>query len=40
MTVKGAHFLQEDLPRDVGEAIARFIADVLAGQFAGKEGAK
>lgn len=33
VTVKGAHFLQEDSPREVGEAIARFVAKVLAGQI-------
>lgn len=33
VTVKGAHFLQEDSPREVGEAIARFAAKVLAGQI-------
>lgn len=31
VTIKGAHFLQEEAPREVGEAIARFIAKVLAG---------
>jgi haloalkane dehalogenase len=30
--IKGAHFLQEEAPREVGEAIARFVAKVLAGQ--------
>jgi haloalkane dehalogenase len=34
VTVKGAHFLQEDSPDEVGEAIARFVAKVLAGQIA------
>ncbi|QNA86067.1 haloalkane dehalogenase [Sphingomonas sp. So64.6b] len=34
VTVEGAHFLQEDSPREVGEAIAKFIAAVLAGRFA------
>ena len=34
VTVKGAHFLQEDSPREVGEASARFVAKVLAGQIA------
>ncbi|MGY4395271.1 haloalkane dehalogenase [Sphingomonas sp. UYAg733] len=34
VTVEGAHFLQEDSPREVGEAIAQFIAAVLAGRFA------
>lgn len=33
ITVKGAHFLQEDSPNEVGEAIARFVAKVLAGQI-------
>jgi len=32
VTVKGSHFLQEDSPNEVGSAIARFIAKVLAGQ--------
>jgi haloalkane dehalogenase len=32
ITVKGAHFLQEDSPGEVGDAIARFVAKVLAGQ--------
>jgi len=32
ITVKGAHFLQEDSPSEVGEATARFVAKVLAGQ--------
>lgn len=32
VTVKGAHFLQEDSPAEVGEAAARFVAKVLAGQ--------
>jgi haloalkane dehalogenase len=30
--IKGAHFLQEEAPQEVGEAIARFVAKVLAGQ--------
>lgn len=34
ITVKGAHFLQEDAPKEIGEAIARFVARVLAGQIA------
>jgi haloalkane dehalogenase len=34
VTVKGAHFLQEDAPEAVGEATARFVAKVLAGQIA------
>jgi haloalkane dehalogenase len=33
ITVKGAHFLQEDSPNEVGEATARFVAQVLAGQI-------
>jgi haloalkane dehalogenase len=33
VTVKGAHFLQEDSPNEVGGAIARFVSDVLAGQI-------
>jgi haloalkane dehalogenase len=33
VTVKGAHFLPEDSPAEVGEAIARFVANVLAGQL-------
>jgi haloalkane dehalogenase len=32
VTVKGAHFLQEEAPDDVGEATARFVAKVLAHQ--------
>jgi haloalkane dehalogenase len=31
--VKGSHFLQEDAPDEVGEATARFVAKVLAGQI-------
>jgi haloalkane dehalogenase len=34
VTVRGSHFLQEDAPDEVGEATARFIAKVLAGQIA------
>lgn len=34
VTVKGAHFLQEDSPDEVGDAIARFVTKVLAGQVA------
>ena len=30
-TVKGAHFLPEDSPEEVGESTARFVAKVLAG---------
>jgi haloalkane dehalogenase len=33
-TVQGSHFLQEDSPAEVGEATARFVAKVLAGQIA------
>ena len=33
VTVQGAHFLQEDAPEAVGEATARFVAKVLAGQI-------
>jgi haloalkane dehalogenase len=32
VTVKGAHFLQEDSPNEVGEAVARFVGKVLAEQ--------
>jgi haloalkane dehalogenase len=32
VTIKGAHFLQEEAPGEVGDAIARFVAKVLAGQ--------
>ena len=31
ITVKGAHFLQEEAPHEVGEATARFVAKILAG---------
>ena len=31
--VKGSHFLQEEAPREVGEATARFVSRVLAGQI-------
>lgn len=31
--VQGAHFVQEDSPQAVGEATARFVAKVLAGQI-------
>jgi haloalkane dehalogenase len=34
ITIKGAHFLQEEAPDEVGEAIAKFIAKVLVGQVA------
>jgi haloalkane dehalogenase len=33
VTVRGAHFLQEDSPNEVGAAIARFVEKVLAGQI-------
>jgi haloalkane dehalogenase len=33
VTIKGAHFLQEEAPDEVGEAVARFVAKVLAGQI-------
>jgi len=33
ITVKGAHFLQEDSPSEVGDATACFVAKVLAGQI-------
>ncbi len=33
VTVAGAHFLQEDSPKEVREAIAHFVAKVLAGQI-------
>jgi haloalkane dehalogenase len=32
VTVQGSHFLPEDAPRPLGEATARFVAGVLAGQ--------
>jgi haloalkane dehalogenase len=34
VTVPGSHFLQEDAPDAVGQATARFVAKVLAGQIA------
>jgi haloalkane dehalogenase len=34
VTVQGSHFLQEDAPEEVGQATARFVAKVLAGQIA------
>jgi haloalkane dehalogenase len=34
VTVAGSHFLQEDSPEAVGDATARFVARVLAGQIA------
>ena len=33
ITVKGTHFLQEDSPSEIGEATARFVAKVFAGQL-------
>jgi haloalkane dehalogenase len=33
ITVRGSHFLQEDAPDEIGNAIARFVAKVLAGQI-------
>jgi hypothetical protein len=33
VTVKGAHFLPEDSPEEVGSATASFVAKVLAGQI-------
>lgn len=33
VTLSGAHFLQEDAPAEFGEATARFVAKVLAGQI-------
>jgi haloalkane dehalogenase len=33
VTLKGAHFLQEDSPHEVADAIARFVAKVLSGQI-------
>lgn len=37
VTVKGAHFLMEDSPNEVGDAIAAFVRKVLAGQIAQEE---
>jgi haloalkane dehalogenase len=34
VVVQGSHFLQEEAPDEVGEATARFVAKVLAGQIA------
>jgi haloalkane dehalogenase len=34
VTVKGSHFLMEESPADVARATARFVAGVLAGQYA------
>ncbi len=36
ITVKGTHFLQEDAPSEIGEATARFVANVFAGQLSSK----
>lgn len=36
ITVKGAHFLQEDSPNEVGGATAQFVAKLLAGQLSSK----
>ena len=36
ITVAGTHFLQEDAPSEIGEATARFVANVLAGQRSSK----
>jgi haloalkane dehalogenase len=33
ITVDGAHFLPEDAPKEIGEAMARFVAGVRAGQY-------
>jgi haloalkane dehalogenase len=33
VTIKGSHFLQEEAPDEVGDATARFVSEVLAGQF-------
>lgn len=33
ITVKGSHFIQEDSPHEIGEALARFIAELRAGGF-------
>jgi haloalkane dehalogenase len=33
VTVQGAHFLQEEAPHEVGEATAKFVSKVLAGQI-------
>jgi haloalkane dehalogenase len=38
VTVRGAHFLPEDSPVDVGDAIARFVAKVLSRQLQTTEG--
>lgn len=39
ITVKGAHFLQEDAPSEIGEATAQFVAQILAGQLSSKAAA-
>jgi haloalkane dehalogenase len=33
VTIPGSHFLPEEAPAEVGEAMARFVAGVLAGQI-------
>jgi haloalkane dehalogenase len=38
ITVKGAHFLQEESPTEIGEATAHFVAKVLAGQISAQDG--
>jgi hypothetical protein len=35
--VKGAHFLPEDSPVEVGDAIGRFVAKVLARQLSSEQ---
>jgi haloalkane dehalogenase len=40
VTVKGAHFLMEDPPNEVGDAIARFVQKVLAGQISREQPQK
>jgi haloalkane dehalogenase len=40
ITVRGAHFLQEEAPQLIGETTARFVAQVLAGQVARVERGK
>lgn len=37
VTAKGAHFLMEDSPKEVGDAIASFVSKVLSGQIARQE---
>jgi hypothetical protein len=37
VTVKGAHFLPEDSPVEVGDAIGRFVAKVLARQLSSEQ---